>query len=180
MPSHIPKYNSRWAWSLGREIESKWGWVPWRCGAWVCSRMQDDFKSTKNPSTTYSENTPHTQTWQDGHHAAQGRPWQTTSQEEERGSTGEPRGDWSCLPLPGGWKTAHLRSSSGHGFWRKDFKPITCVSILSKDIDEDVSISPCTNDITSVQLDFILVTWRWRQRKSQLIQVLSREEQRPK
>lgn len=35
---------------------------------------------------------------------------------------------------------------------------ITCVSILSKDIDEDVGISPCTNDITSVHLDFILVT----------------------
>ena len=76
---------------------------------------------------------------------------------KKKGSREETRGDWSCLPLPGGWETAHLRSP-GNGL--KEFKSITCVSILSKDIDEDISISPCTNDITSVHFDFILVTWK--------------------
>lgn len=38
-----------------------------------------------------------------------------TTLQEERCSTDKPRGDWRCLPLPGWWETAYLRSSSGHG-----------------------------------------------------------------
>lgn len=60
----------------------------------------------------------------------------------------------------GGGGSVHLRSRTGHSLGRKDFKSITCVSILSKDIDEDVRIGPRTDDITGIHLDFILVTWK--------------------